>query len=149
MAPASRPGGTLALDPGDKRTGCAYADALGISLTPLPRYRGRVDSRALLDHIAELLSQRDVSRLLVGLPLHADGSESVRCEVSRALADRLRERFPQLEVELVDEHLTSKAAEELLREAGFRARESRALRDSWSALVLLADWLRSARYRET
>jgi putative Holliday junction resolvase len=142
MAGGHRRGGTLALDHGDKRTGLAYADALGITTTPLEPFRGPGDSRALLDRVADVLTERDVAVVVVGLPLHADGSESPRCAVVRAFAARLRERFPDLAIELVDEHLTSKAAEERLREAGYDARESRARRDSWSALVLLEDWLR-------
>jgi len=141
VARSSRPGGALALDHGDKRTGFAYADALGITLTPLEPFLGPGDSPALLERVAALCGELDVGRFVVGLPLHADGSESARCAVVRAFAARLSERFPDLEVELVDEHLSSKAAEELLREAGYRARESRARRDSWSALVLLRDWL--------
>jgi putative Holliday junction resolvase len=137
----ARRGGTLALDHGDKRTGFAYADELGITLTPLASFEGPGDSPGLLERVAELCAERDVARLLVGLPLNADGSESPRCAVVRAFAERSKARFPQLEVELVDEHLSSKAAEDLLREAGYRARESRARRDSWSALVLLRDWL--------
>ena len=139
----ARRGGTLALDHGDKRTGFAYADALGITATPLETFRGPGDSADLIERVAELCAERDVERLLVGLPLHADGSESPRCAVVRAFAERLRARFPALDLVLIDEHLSSKAAEDLLREAGVRARESRALRDSWSALVLLRDWLAS------
>ena len=144
MTQAPRAGGTLALDHGDKRTGLAYADALGITATPLATFHGAGDSSALLDHVAGVLAERDVARLLVGLPLNADGSENPRCAVARAFARRLQARFPALELELVDEHLTSKAAEERLREAGYGPRESRARRDSWSALVLLEDWLRRA-----
>ena len=147
MPHPGRRGGTLALDHGDKRTGLAYADALGISTTPLDPFHGPGDSKALLDHVAATLAERDVGRLVVGLPLNADGSESPRCAVVHAFARRLGERFPELDIALVDEHLTSKAAEELLREAGFRPRESRARRDSWSALVLLRDWLLSAEGR--
>jgi putative Holliday junction resolvase len=144
MARARRRGGTLALDHGDKRTGLAYADALGVTASPLPPFHGPGDSRALLDHVAAVLAERDVTVLVVGLPLNADGSEGPRCAVARAFAARLRERFPDLDLELLDEHLTSKAAEERLREAGYDSRQSRARRDSWSALVLLEDWLRGA-----
>jgi putative Holliday junction resolvase len=143
VARASRRGGTLALDHGDKRTGFAYADALGLTTTPLEPFAGPGDSQALLERVAAVCGELDVGRFVVGMPLHADGSESARCAVVRAFVERLRARFPELEVVLIDEHLSSKAAEELLREAGFTSRESRARRDSWSALVLLRDWLAS------
>jgi putative Holliday junction resolvase len=59
----------------------------------------------------------------------------------RVFGAKLAARFPGLVLEYVDERLTTKAAEELLRESGFRGLEARALRDSWSALVILREWL--------
>ena len=141
----TRPGGALAIDHGDRRTGFAFADALGVTRTPLEPFRGAGDSQALLDHVARLLDERDVDVFVVGLPLDADGREGPRCAVVRAFAARLVERFGGLRVELLDEHLTTKAAEDLLREAGRDPRAARGVRDSWSALVLLEDWLRSGR----
>jgi putative Holliday junction resolvase len=65
----------------------------------------------------------------------------------RRFAARLGARFPGLGLVLWDERLTTKAAEELLREAGFSGRRAKARKDSWSALVLLRDWLESGEPR--
>lgn len=145
MAPRSptRPGGVLAVDHGTKRTGFAFADALGITRTPLEAFHGAGDSVELLDHIAGLLRERDFATLVVGLPLHADGSEGSRCAEVRAFLARAGERFPEFALATVDEHGTSKAAEERLGEAGYSWREGKSLRDSWAALVILEDWLRA------
>jgi RNase H-fold protein (predicted Holliday junction resolvase) len=67
----------------------------------------------------------------------------VRTAVVSAFVERLRARFPALVVEPWDERLTSKEAEARLRSLGRKGREIRAERDSWSALVLLDDWLRA------
>ena len=82
-----------------------------------------------------------ISTLLVGLPRLASGDEGPRAADVRAFAAKLAARFPGVEIVLHDEHLTTKAAEDLLREAGHRGPAARARRDSWSALVLLRDWL--------
>ena len=138
-------GGVLALDYGAKKCGFAAADALGITLTPLAGVRHEGRDETLFAHLERLLAERDVATLVVGLPLHADGRSGERAADARAFAARLRARFPALVVEEWNEHLTTKEAESRLREHGRRGRAIRAERDSWSALVLLEDWLRSHR----
>ncbi|MCZ6596931.1 MAG: Holliday junction resolvase RuvX [Planctomycetota bacterium] len=134
-------GGVLAIDVGTKRTGFAVADPQRIVTQALGVCPFGEDSRELLDHIAGLLEERDVGTLLVGLPLDMDGREGARAQATRRFVGRLAERFPGLDVVPYDERLTTKAAEELLREVGHSGRAGRKLRDSYSALVLLRDWV--------
>jgi putative Holliday junction resolvase len=136
-------GAVLAIDVGTKKTGFAIADALRIIAQPLEGVRAGEDDPALLDHVSHLLSERDVAVFLVGLPRNMDGSEGARAAAVRAFAGRLAARFPGVAVVTWDERLTTKAAEELLREAGFGGREAKGRKDSWSALVLLRDWMES------
>jgi len=142
VSPAARRG-VLALDHGTKRTGLACTDALRITRTPLDPFHGPGDSPALFAAVEAVLSERDIDTLLVGWPCNMDGSDGPRAADVGAFAARLAARFPRLRVLCHDERLTTKAAEELLRESGHRGRDARARRDSWSALVLLDDWLRS------
>jgi putative Holliday junction resolvase len=138
--------GVLAIDPGTRKTGFAIADRLRIALHALPSYRGD-DGEGLLRHVAELLDERDVSVLLVGLPLSMDGTEGESARHALGLAGRLRERFDKREILTYDERLTTKEAESRLRELGYRGRAIAQRRDSWSALVLLEDWVRSGEPR--
>lgn len=136
-------GSTLAIDHGAKRTGFAVADPLRIALEPLEVWHGPGEGDALLQRIAQLLEDRTVTTFVVGHPLGARGPDGARAQAAGRLAQRLRARFPRIEVVLHDEHLTTKEAEDLLREAGYHGRERRERRDSWSALVLLRDWIAS------
>lgn len=138
-----RAGGVLAIDYGDRKCGFASSDPLGIALTPLGVLRHGGDDAALFAHLERLLAERDVATLLVGLPLHADGSRGARADVVQGFVGRLRARFPDRAVEVWNEHLSTKEAEGRLREHGRKGRAIRAERDSWAALVLLEDWLRS------
>ena len=104
-------GGVLAIDYGERKCGFAATDALGIARSALGVFRHDGQESALLEHLARLLDERDVSTLLVGLPLHADGTEGTRAAAVRAFAQRLRARFPALEVHEWNEHLTTKEAE--------------------------------------
>ena len=136
-----RKAGVLAIDHGTKRAGFAVVDALRIAARALEGWRGKGDGEELLDHVARLLEDRDVSVLLVGLPISMDGSEGPRAADVRAFASRLAARFPGCDVVLHDERLTTKTAEEMLREMGAGIEELRARKDSFSALVLLRDWI--------
>lgn len=133
----------IAIDHGTKRCGFAVVDALRIAVHALEPYRGPGDASGLFDALARLLAERDVEAFLVGMPFNMDGSAGPRAAEVQRFAAQLARRFPGVRVIPYDERLTTKAAEELLREAGHRGADARARRDSWSALVLLRDWLES------
>ncbi len=136
-------GGVLAIDYGERKTGFAVTDAERILLQPLERVRLPGDGTALLDHVAGLLAERTIGLLLVGWPLLMSGEPGERVQAVRAFVGRLRARFPTLAIVTHDERLTTKEAESRLFEQGYRGREIAARKDSWSALVLLEDWVRS------
>jgi putative Holliday junction resolvase len=136
-------GGVLAIDYGEKKCGFASTDRLRIAREPLGvlRHEGRME--VLFGHLERLLGERDVSALVVGVPLDAAGAGGPAAERVRRFVEHLRARFPGFPVHEWNEHLTSKEAEARLRAAGRTGRAIRAERDSWSALVLLEDWLQS------
>ena len=133
----------LAIDHGTKRTGFAVADALRITVTPLSTFHGPGDGEGLLDHIAGLAAERELETILVGEPLNKDGSPGPRAADVAKFVTRLRERLPTVNVTIVDERLTTKEAEARLAEAGHHGKARKARRDSWSAAILLEDWIRA------
>ena len=138
-----RQGAVIAIDHGTKRVGFAVGDALRISAQALEPWEARSAEAPLLDHIQRLIAERTVSTLLVGVPYDATGHEGSRAREVATFVRELRARFPALDVVVHDERLTTKAAEDLLREAGHHGDERKRRRDSWSALVLLLDWIAS------
>ncbi len=129
----------LGVDHGTRRTGFAAADASRILVTPLDPVQGG-DAEAL-DAIAALCEERDVGVLVVGYPLHMDGAAGPRVAEVDAFIARAEERFPELGVVRQDERLTTREAEERLREAGYHGAQRKARKDSWSAMILLEDWI--------
>ena len=136
-------GGALAIDHGTKRTGFAIADPLRIALQALEAFHGPGASAELLDHVGRLLEERTVTTFVVGFPYDVDGGEGGRARDVGAFTERLHARFPAVAIVRYDERLTTKAAEDLLREAGHHGKARKERRDSWSALVLLRDWIES------
>jgi putative Holliday junction resolvase len=135
--------GVLAIDPGTKKFGFAYADRLRIVKRALDPLRTEGDEALLFKHVATLIDERDVATILVGMPLHLSGEASEQGVLVQALVERIRARFPEQRVSTYDERLTTKEAESRLRDLGYSGREIRTRKDSWAALVLLEDWVLS------
>lgn len=131
----------LAIDLGTKRTGFASTDALRIATRPLEVWSGAGGEEALIEHTARLVDEFGARTLVVGLPYNMDGSLGPRARATVAFMHALAARLPRVAVVARDERLTTKEAEELLREAGHHGEARKARRDSWSALVLLRDWI--------
>lgn len=140
-------GAALAIDHGTKRTGFAVADPLRIAVHALDPWRGPGDGQELVEHVAALLDERTVTTFVLGFPFAPDGGLGARARDVEAFAARLAARFPAVEIVRWDERLTTKAALDLLREAGHHGEARKARRDSWSALVLLRDWIESGEPR--
>jgi putative Holliday junction resolvase len=120
----------LALDFGEARCGCAISDPTGTLATPLEAVE-RPDTRRGMQRIAELVRQRDVGLVVVGLPLSLSGEEGPQALRTREWSGRLAARL-HVPVELHDERLTTRQAER----TGGRADE-----DSRAAAHLLEAYL--------
>jgi putative Holliday junction resolvase len=119
----------LALDYGTARCGCAISDPTGTLVRPLDAVEPPDPGR-----IAELASEHDVERVVVGLPISLDGEEGAQARLSRAFAAELGDLL-DVPVETYDERLTTTMAARSARE-GARADE-----DSLAAAHLLESYL--------
>jgi putative Holliday junction resolvase len=127
----------LALDYGSARTGTAVCDPTETVVTPLEEI-ARAGTRAGIGRIAALVAEREVERVVVGLPLSLSGADTAQTAEAREFAARLAERLaPAVAVELHDERLTTRLAQ---RDPSRVASE-----DSRAAAHLLEDWLAARR----
>ena len=123
----------LALDYGAARCGCAISDPTGTLATPLDVVE-RPATKAGVRALAALVAEREVERVVVGLPLSLSGADSDQTREARGYADRLRSVLgPRVPVDLYDERFTTAIAQR----SGARATPE----DSRAAAVLLEDWL--------
>ncbi len=132
---------TMALDYGARRIGVAVTDPTGTLAQPLVTLerarRGRDDR---LDRLAELISELEVSQIVVGLPVHMSGAAGRQAELSRAFGESVESRTG-IRVEYLDERWTSVEAERLLDDAGISAKKRRGRVDPIAAALLLRTWL--------
>ena len=138
-------GRVLAVDPGRKRVGIALSDpgaTIAQPLTALPAN----PLESLAERLVELARQHDATELVVGLPRRMDGALGPEALDAKALAARLR-RLSGLRVTLVDERLTSVAAERALLATGTKRARRRQLSDQVAAALILQAYLDSVEAR--
>jgi putative Holliday junction resolvase len=132
----------LAIDYGERRLGVALSDPTGTFASPLTTLVRRPGKRPPVQAILELCAQHAVAAIVVGLPLTLEGTDSDWTREVREFAARLQDRAG-LPVALVDERLSSVAAERAVRGIGLRrrAREERGRVDAGAAALILQAYL--------
>src|SRR5579863_4486533 len=133
------------IDFGRKRVGLAISD--GQAAYPV----GTIERRSLrrdLDEIRSQLLARDVSLIVVGLPLSMDGTEGPSARAARTFAEHLG-TATSIAVEMFDERLTSFEAGERLAQSSAPRRALKASRDAVAAAIILEGWLESRRRGES
>lgn len=129
----------MALDVGDRRIGVAISDELRLTIHGCPTLQRAGLSRDI-ESIRRLVHDNEVSEIVLGHPLHMDGSASPQSMKVEQFADRLRSAL-STPIVLWDERLTSYAAEEHLRQQGLSWRERKAQIDKYSAIMILQSYL--------
>jgi putative Holliday junction resolvase len=129
----------LAVDPGSKRVGLALSDPSETIAQALETMPAEPDA-TLPSRLAEAARANDAARIIVGLPLRLDGSNGPEAAAARKLAAAVR-HASGLPVELVDERLTTAAAERALIEGGVRREQRRRDIDRVAATMLLQSHL--------
>ena len=131
----------LGFDFGTQRIGIAVGQELTHSVTPLTTLKAR-NSKPDWEQISQLISEWQPDLLIVGLPLHMDGSEQTMTDAARRFGNQLKGRY-NLPVEMVDERLSSYEAEELLQQqpASRRKKQDKGYIDQLAAQLILQSWL--------
>ena len=129
----------LGLDIGRKRVGVAGCDGMGLIATGLTTIQRRSFSH-LAEALQELVNERQVQLLVVGMPYSMDGSVGPQARQIQRVAERLSQVL-NLPVEYVDERLTSYEAEQLLQAERRSPADHKALVDRKAAAIILQQWL--------
>ena len=137
-------GRVLAVDYGRKRLGLALSDELGLTARPLATLE-RTNRNDDLRRLRELAREHGVALILVGHPVHLDGSSSEMAAEAARFAERVRKQLG-LPVEMVDERLSSWEAQQAIaatrRAPGGKAGPARRGElDQVAAAVILRDYL--------
>ncbi|BAG14004.1 Holliday junction resolvase RuvX [Candidatus Endomicrobiellum trichonymphae] len=130
----------MGIDYGLKRIGIAITDFLRITASPFDTVKN-VSLKKNALKILEIAKNRDVSIIVLGLPLNMNGTEGGMAETVRKFIEKIK-FLSDIEVTTVDERLTTVQAERMLIEEADISREKRkGIKDKVVAALILQTYL--------
>lgn len=131
----------LALDIGDRWTGVAISDPLGIITRPYDTFK-TID---LIPSLTKTIEKERIAIIVVGLPTTMRGTESEQTKKIIAMHEDLQKQFPSIEWKLWDERLTSKQAAHL---KPTKTKEDKLKSHAIAAAVILTTYLEFRRLQQ-
>jgi putative Holliday junction resolvase len=135
------PGVWIAVDVGTVRVGVARSDPRGVLAVPVATLLRSVGDDRDIAELAGLVAEHEAVGVIVGLPTTLAGREGKAAQAARDYGARLAARIAPVQVEYVDERLTTVSAQRKLHHGGVRGAAGRAVIDQAAAVELLQHWL--------
>jgi putative Holliday junction resolvase len=132
----------LGIDHGTKRIGLAISDELGVIAQPLEFVLAEPFDK-FLARLKEIIHEKEVELLLVGMPRNMDGSYGPAALKVEEFVAVLKETVA-IPIKLWDERLTSAQANRFLIQANVRREKRKEKVDKTAAAILLQSYLDSA-----
>ena len=132
----------MGLDYGSKTIGVAISDALGLTAQPLETIErsGENKLRRSLARIAEIVREKDIKKIVVGLPINMDGRSGERAALTLEFVEKLRLRV-DIPIVMQDERLTTVEADEILDESGLKKQDRKQFIDQIAAGIILKEYM--------
>jgi putative holliday junction resolvase len=133
----------LAIDHGTKRVGLALSDETGTIAQPL-QFLSAEPAAKLLERLKEIVTERKVEEMVVGLPRNMNGTYGPAAEKAREFVAALK-LVLTVPIHTWDERLTTVQANRFLIETGMRREKRKERVDQTAAAILLQSYLDRAR----
>lgn len=130
----------LGLDIGDRTIGIAVSDPLGLTAQGVETIR-RKNLEKDLARLGELMEQYETRSLVSGYPKNMNGTEGDRCEVVKAFLEKVKKQYPDVEIALWDERLSTVAATRSLLECDVSRKKRKKVIDKMAAVFILQGYL--------
>ena len=127
----------LGIDYGDSRVGVAVSDPLGITAQGLETIHHKGNDKVVLKRLEEIIQEKQISTIVIGIPYHMNGTESDRVQITRRFIHKLKCKFPKVAIEEIDERLTTVAAHKTMNDLEVKKDKKRGIVDTISAIYIL------------
>ena len=132
----------LALDHGTKRIGVAISDELKMIAQPM-EYILTEPFSAFLVRLKQILAEKEVERIFIGMPRNMDGTYGPATEKVREFIAMLTPEI-SVPIKTLDERLTSAQANRVLLQGNVRRADRKEKIDAMAAAILLQSYLDNA-----
>ena len=127
----------MSIDYGDARVGIAITDALGITAQGLETIQRNNSDKIVLKRLEEIIKEYKVGTIVVGMPYNLKGEKTVRAEKTEKFIHKLKCKFNTINIENVDERLTTVEAHKTMNMLNINKHKKRDIVDTISAVYIL------------
>lgn len=129
----------LGIDVGDKRIGIAVTDPLQITAQGVMTLRRKTRDDDL-EAFRELIEKYELKKIVAGLPLNMDGTESAQTRKTQNFCQFIKKRL-NIEIIYMDERLTSSWSERILIEGNVSRKKRKEYIDTLAAQMILQSYM--------
>ncbi len=131
----------MSIDYGDARVGIAITDALGITAQGLETIQRNNSDKIVLKRLEEIIKEYKVGTIVVGMPYNLKGEKTVRAEKTEKFIHKLKCKFNTINIENVDERLTTVEAHKTMNMLNINKHKKRDIVDTISAVYILENFI--------
>lgn len=135
----------MGIDYGDARVGIAVSDPLGMMAQGVKTLPNKVFDK-MMESLDSLINEYEVGKIVLGFPKNMDGSVGFRGEITLEFKEILEKKYPQIEVILYDERLSTMMADRFLSATNTRGGARKKVIDTVSAEVILQGYMDSKKF---
>lgn len=130
----------MAIDYGLKRVGLAVSDNMKVIATAL----NTVPTVDIFPYLKDYMTREQVDAIVVGDPKQLDNTPSESAKAVHLFVEELGNQFPDIDIYMIDERLTSKIASQTIAKSGKSktARQKKGLIDTVAAVLILQDFMK-------
>ncbi len=139
---------TLGIDYGDARVGLALTDPLGFTAQCLETIHHQGNDKIVLKRLEEILQTYEIDAFVIGMPVNMNGTKTERVEVTEKFIHKLKCKFPKIQIETIDERLTTVAAHRTMNFLEIDGRKKKNIVDTISAVYILETYMRKKENNE-
>lgn len=132
----------IGIDYGDARVGVAVSDPLGFTAQGVETVPNKVYKK-MFERVVEIIKTYAAQKIVIGLPKNMNGTVGDRGEISKKFAGELKEVFPDADIILWDERLSTVEAAGILNITNTRGQSRKAVIDTVAASIILQSYLDS------
>lgn len=130
----------LGLDLGSRRLGVALSDPNGIIASPLTVINHIENYQYLKDEIKKIVDDKKVDQIVLGFPKNMNNTVGEKGELSLWFKKELEDLL-QIKINLIDERLSTKSANDILIKNNTRRNKRKLVVDKMAAVIILQSFL--------
>ena len=131
----------LGIDYREARVGIAITDPLNITAQGLETIERKNSDKIVLKKLDEIMEKYEIDTIIVGMPLHMNGTKSERAIITESFIHKLKCKYNKIKIDTIDERLTTVAAHKTMNFLDINKNKKKNIVDTISAVYILETYL--------